>query len=80
MQAFVVAGGWGHSYLSSVLLLDPGAEAWLPIASLPLAVKAASGGSILGGRLRVSGGLDGGITRNEVKDNDGKVVLLQKRI
>ena len=70
MQAFVVAGGWDDRYLSSVLMLDPGAEAWLPVANLPIAVKDASGGSILGGRLRVSGGLDGGITRNEVKNDD----------
>ena len=70
VQAFVVAGGLGDWYLSSVLMLPLGAEAWLPVANLPIAVKDASGGSILGGKLRVSGGLDGAITRNEVKNYD----------
>ena len=52
-----------------MLILLPGADTWVPIASLPVA-EAASGGSMVGGRLRLSGGLDGGITRNEVKNDD----------
>ena len=68
VQAFVVAGGSTPSgdYQSSVLMLLPGAGAWLPIDELPIGVKYALG-SIVGGRLRVSGGLDGTNTKNEVR-------------
>ena len=67
LQAFVVAGGYtdGYNRLSSVLTLLPGAPAWTPLASLP---KALSGprASIVGGKIRVTGGYDGGARRSEV--------------
>ena len=67
LQAFVVAGGWDeHNYLSSVLTLLPGAEAWTPLASLPRALIDARA-SIVGDRLRVTGGLqEGSGIRSEV--------------
>ena len=40
-----------------MLTLLPGATAWTPIASLPRALVAAQA-SIVGGRLRVNGGVD----------------------
>ena len=68
VQAFVVAGGSTPSgyYQSSVLMLLPGAGAWLPIDELPIGVTYAVG-SIVGGRLRVSGGLERTYTNNEVR-------------
>ena len=66
MQAFVVAGGYnGSNELSSVLTLLPGATAWTPLASLPRALSGARA-SIVGGRLRVNGGIGGGSFRSEV--------------
>ena len=66
LQAFVVAGGYTDesNYLSSVLTLLPGAPAWTPIASLPRALKWARA-SIVGGKIRVTGGYDGRL-RSEV--------------
>ena len=58
----MVAGG---DYISSVLTLLPGAEEWTPLASLPRALLDARA-SIVGGRLRVTGGWDGGSYRSEV--------------
>ena len=66
LQAFVVAGGAdGSNYLSSVLTLFPGAEDWTPLASLPRPLHGAQA-SIVGGRLRMTGGYDGGSSRSEV--------------
>ena len=67
LQAFVVAGGRedGFNYLSSVLTLLPGAPAWTPLASLPRALSGARA-SIVGGKMRVTGGSDGGTYRSEV--------------
>ena len=56
---FVVAGGWTSVYTSSVLTLLPGAAAWTTLDSLPRPLGGAQA-SIVGGRLRVTGGLDGG--------------------
>ena len=65
-QAFIVAGGRdGSNYLSSVLTLIPGATAWTQLASLPRPLDSAQA-SIVGGRLRVNGGGDGGSYRSEV--------------
>ena len=67
-QALVVVGGRDGSYnfLSSGLTLLPGATAWTPIASLPRTLVGARA-SIVGGRIRVNGGYDGGISpRSEV--------------
>ena len=62
----MVAGGVGESnQLSSVLTLLPGAEEWTHLASLPRPLEGAQA-SIVGGRLRVTGGFDGGSTRSEV--------------
>jgi len=64
--AFVVSGGSdGSNLLSSVLTLLPGAEAWTPLASLPRTLFGAQA-SIVGGRLRVTGGYSGGSYRSEV--------------
>ena len=57
MQALVVAGGLNPGYTASVLTLLPGAEAWTPLASLPRPLAYAPA-SIVGGRLRLTGGLD----------------------
>ena len=66
LQAFLVAGGVdGSNYLSSVLTLLPGATAWTPLASLPIGLLYARA-SIVGGRLRVTGGYSGGPRRSEV--------------
>ena len=67
LQAFVVAGGYtdGTNRLSSVLTLLPGAPAWTPLASLPRALEGARA-SIVGGKIRVTGGYDGGARRSEV--------------
>ena len=66
LQGFVVAGGeeW-NNLLSSVLTLLPGASAWTPLASLPRALSSARA-SIVGGKIRVTGGYDGGARRSEV--------------
>ena len=64
LQAFVVAGGSdGSKLLSSVLTLLPGAEAWTPLPSLPRALWGARA-SIVGGRLRVTGGVGGSEVTN----------------
>ena len=67
LQAFVVAGGSDESnnLLSSVLTLLPGAAAWTPLASLARALYGAQA-SVVGGRLRVTGGYDGSSVRSEV--------------
>ena len=67
LQAFVVAGGYtdGDNRLSSVLTLLPGAPDWTPLASLPRALSSARA-SIVGGKIRVTGGYEGGARRSEV--------------
>ena len=67
LQAFVVAGGLtdGSNRLSSVLTLLPGAPAWTPLASLPRGLSSARA-SIVGGKIRVTGGYDVGAFRSEV--------------
>ena len=62
-QAFIVAGGYDGPFLSSVLTLLPGAQAWNPLASLP---RSGSRASIVGGKIRVTGGWDGSSDRSEV--------------
>ena len=66
-QAFVVVGGRSppSSTLDSVLTLLPGTTAWAPLASLPRTLRIAQA-SVVGGRLRVNGGLSGGSFRSEV--------------
>ena len=49
---------------SSVLILVPGAEDWTNLASLPPLWGARA--SIVGGRLRVTGGGEGSSSRSEV--------------
>ena len=72
VQAFVVAGGITSDYTSSVVTLLHGATAWTPLASLPRTLWGAQGGlyraraSIVGGRIRINGGYDGGSYRTEV--------------
>ena len=58
----MVAGG---SHTSSVLTLLPGAADWTSLASLPRLLYDAQA-SIVGGRLRVTGGYGGGSYRSEV--------------
>ena len=68
LQALVVAGGRDNdgNYLSSVLTLLPDATAWTPLAFLPRGLWGARA-SIVGGRLRVTGGEDNGYSyRSEV--------------
>ena len=67
LQAFVVAGGRddGDNRVSSVLTLLPGAPAWTPLSSLPRALDGARA-SIVGGKVRVTGGFDGRARRSEV--------------
>ena len=67
VQAFVVAGGLGpRGRLSSVLTLLQGAgSTWTPLASLPRALAYARA-SVVGGKLRVTGGYDGFSARSEV--------------
>ena len=60
-----MAGGVFSGYTSSVLVLLPGAEDWTDLASLPRPLAYARA-SIVGGRLRVTGGLDGSSYRSEV--------------
>ena len=69
----MVAGGesgdaGSGNYLSTVLTLLPGATAWTPLASLPRALVY-SHASIVGGKMRVTGGLDGSSRRSEVVTN-----------
>jgi len=65
-KAFIVAGGWnGSNYLSSVLTLLPGAQAWTPLASLPRSLSGARA-SIVGGKMRLTGGYDGSSDISEV--------------
>ena len=54
-----MAGGQipGTGYTSSVLDLLPGAAQWTPLASLPRKLVYAKA-SIVGGRLRLTGGFD----------------------
>ena len=68
VQVLVVAGGrtgGQQVYTSSVLILLPGAEVWTPLASLPRPLSKPRA-SIVGGRLRVTGGSDGSSRRSEV--------------
>ena len=54
-----MAGGFdGSNILTSVLTLLPGAEDWTDLASLPRPLGGARA-SIVGGRLRMTGGWDG---------------------
>ena len=56
----------GGSYTSSVLTLLPGAEDWTSIDSLPRPLRDARA-SIVGGRIRVTGGWDDAFSsRSEV--------------
>ena len=77
-QELVVAGGkdGSNNYLSSMLTLLPGATAWTPLASLPRPLDRARA-SIVGGRIRVTGGEDGGSPRSEVMSFHLKVTLSQ---
>ena len=70
VQALLVVAGGGVSGLtSSVLTLLPGAEDWTSLASLPRPLVYAQA-SILGGRLRMTGGRDGDSYRSEVMDHE----------
>ena len=71
VQAFIVVGGYdGSRILPSVVTLLPGAPAWSYLASLPRALFDAQA-SIVGGRIRVNGGLDDGASfRSEVMIED----------
>ena len=61
----MAGGNDGSNFLSSVLTLLPGAEDWTSLASLPRPLDGARA-SIVGGRLRVTGGYGGGSHRSEV--------------
>merc|ERR1711971_1034259 len=65
--AFIVAGGWGEGdQYSSVVTFLPGAADWTSLTSLPRKLRCAPA-SIVGGRLRVTGGhVVGGSARSEV--------------
>ena len=65
VQAFIVAGGYTSEFTSSVVTLLHGATAWTPLASLPRSLYLAQA-SIVGGRMRINGGYDGGFFRTEV--------------
>jgi len=67
-KAFIVAGGYDGSFnfLSSVLTLLPGAQAWSSLASLPRSLSGARA-SIVGGKMRVTGGHDGGWDRSSYR-------------
>ena len=66
----MVAGGSTSGWTSSVLILLPGAEDWTDLASLPQPLYAAQA-SIVGGRLRVTGGRDSSSSyRSEVMDHE----------
>ena len=75
MQALVVAGGYSSPHrLSSVMILLPGADSWVPLSPLPRPLLDAQA-SIVGGMIRVIGGIDGigGISRTEVMSYHLKV-------
>ena len=58
MQAYLIAGGYvSGSVSASALTLLPGASSWTTISSLPRALYHAKA-SIVGGKIRVSGGRD----------------------
>ena len=59
VQAFIVAGGYTSGLTSSVVTLLHGATAWTPLASLPRGFSSPRA-SIVGGRIRINGGWDGG--------------------
>ena len=61
----MVAGGAVSGLTSSVLTLLLGAADWTPLASLPRPLDGARA-SIVGGRLRMTGGEDGDSYRSEV--------------
>ena len=67
----MVAGGQegSNNDISSVLTLLPGATAWTPLASLPRTLGLAQA-SIVGGKMRVTGGRDGITRRSEVVTNN----------
>ena len=65
VQAYIVAGGYTSDFTSSVVTLLHGATAWTPLASLPRTLSSARA-SIVGGRIRINGGYDGGSSRSEV--------------
>ena len=71
MQALVVVGGFDESwqYLHSMLTLLPGSEAWESLPSLPQRLEGAQA-SIVGGRLRLTGGYGQGSYRTEVTKCD----------
>ena len=59
-QAFIVAGGRdGSNFLSSVLTLLPGAQAWTSLAALPRSLSGVRA-SVVGGKIRVIGGHEEG--------------------
>jgi len=65
-KAFIVAGGHdGSNYRSSVLTLLPGASSWTPLASLPVRFYQPRA-SIVGGKIRVTGGVDHSGVRSDV--------------
>jgi len=65
-KVFIIAGGVDESgQLSSVLTLLHGAQAWTPLASLPRPLKGARA-SIVAGRMRLTGGMNGTSFRDEV--------------
>ena len=67
LQALVVVGGRGFdNIVSSVVTLLPEATAWTPLASLPFALWHAKA-SIVGGRIRVTGGWDESSQVSEVE-------------
>ena len=73
VQAFVVAGGLTYkdslsNRLSSVLTLLPESTAWTPLASLPRALTAPRA-SVVGGKIRVTGGWGESFTSSEVKNS-----------
>ena len=71
LQAFVVAGGWDGSSrfssrrLSSVYILLSGGKVWTSLASLPRVLHGARA-SVVGGKIRVTGGFSEGSYRSEV--------------
>ena len=75
----MVAGGFTSLYTSSVLALLPGAPDWIPLPSLPRFLASAQA-SIVGGRLRVTGGQGPGSYKTEViahDDSNWSFLLLQ---
>ena len=65
-QAFIVAGGVGlGDTLSSVVTLLRGASVWQSCAPLPRPLRGVRG-SIVAGKMRLSGGMSGGLWRSEV--------------